>query len=381
VSTVEETPASANLVHNIAPAPGPVASTPAAQHWQHLPTLDGVRGLAILLILVHHAYSNLIPAGSTSSGSVPGAFIGVDVFFALSGFLITSLLLRERKRRGRIRLANFYARRALRLLPALYVMLAIYIVYASATNLPTTTVGIVPIATYWQNWADIANISTPTYLTHLWSLSVEEQFYLFWPIVLILLISFARRTRYIAGILVVALLAMNVYRIAAWQGQSSVLTFYARTHTRGDALIVGALAALLWSTRRFPRRGLVPAAYIATLFLAYCVARVGPAARFYYAGGFTLVGLAVAVIIVASLESNWAGNRVLRMRALATLGLVAYGLYLWHYLIFLSVQHYGASWTIAGRLAVAFSVTALFTAASWMLVEKPCLRWKDRLGR
>ena len=236
-----------------------------------------MRGIAILLILVHHAYSNLIPAGTWSSGSVPGAFVGVDIFFALSGFLITSLLLRERKRRGRIRLADFYARRALRLLPALYVLLAIYIVYAAATNLPTTTVGIVPIATYWQNWADIANISTPAFLTHLWSLSVEEQFYLLWPIVLILLIGFARRTRYIAGILVIALVAMNVYRIAAWQGPISVLTFYSRTHTRGDALIVGALAAVLWSARKIPRRGLVPAAYIATLFLIYCVTQLGPA--------------------------------------------------------------------------------------------------------
>ena len=263
----------------------------------------------------------------------------------------------------------------------MYVLLAIYIVYAAATNLPTTTVGIVPIATYWQNWADIANISTPAFLTHLWSLSVEEQFYLLWPIVLILLIGFARRTCYIAGILVIALVAMNVYRIAAWQGPISVLTFYSRTHTRGDALIVGALAVVLWSARKIPRRGLVPAAYIATLFLIYCVTQLGPAARFYYVdGGFTLVGIATAVIIVASLDSNWTGNRVLQTRSLATLGLVAYGLYLWHYPVFLSVQRYGTSWTIAGRLAVAIIVTALVTAASWFIVEKPFLRWKNRLA-
>ena len=97
-------------------------------------------------------------------------------------------------------------------------------------------------------------------------------------------------------------------------------------------------------------------------------------------GGFTLVGIATAVIIVASLESNWTGNRVLQTRSLATLGLVAYGLYLWHYPVFLSVQRYGTSWTIAGRLAVAIIVTALVTAASWFIVEKPFLRWKNRLA-
>jgi peptidoglycan/LPS O-acetylase OafA/YrhL len=346
--------------------------------WRHRPTLDGVRGVGVLLILVHHTYSNLIPVRSSWGDPFPGSFIGVDIFFGLSGFLITSLLLREERRNGSVKLRRFYARRALRLLPALYVLIAAYVAYAALTNERLTLIGVLATATYWQNFARGGQI--PAGFTHLWSLAVEEQFYLVWPVFLMALMRARRWPAVVPGALVALLVAMNVYRFVEWRGPISVFTFYPRPYTHGDALIVGALAAWAWVNGIRPSRALVPAAWISVAFLGLCVARYGAADRFYYLGGFTLVGIATSVIILASLQTSWIGGRLFELRPLCVLGRVSYGLYLWHYPIFLAVQRYTHDWTTPERLVLAFTLTAAVTAASWNFVERPFLRWKDRFS-
>ena len=150
----------------------------------HIPALDGIRGLGLVLVVATHA---LLAFGGQHKEALPGGFIGLDAFFVLSGFLITSLLLGEQVRNGRISLRGFYRRRALRLLPALFLLLAVHGFYAIATNLPMNkeiTSNLVVLG-YVTNWYRATGHVMALGMGHLWSLAVEEQFYFVWPMIIV----------------------------------------------------------------------------------------------------------------------------------------------------------------------------------------------------
>lgn len=343
----------------------------------HEPALDGLRAVAVLLVVGYHVNDVLKP---TPFPVFNGA-LGVDLFFVLSGFLITALLLRERAGRGRVRFGAFYRRRALRLLPALLVLLGAFFVYATATGLPadTTRSSILSVLFYYANWQFVLHHQMTPYLGHLWSLSVEEQFYLVWPLVVVVLSAYVRRLRTVVIIMLGAIVVVALNR--AWQYHSGTLYLlvYGRTDTRADALLVGALLAQLWVRRWTPTRKLAPMAWAAVAVLAACVVWSNAVGPFLYDGGFTLVALAGGVLILAAIDGDWIGGRLLGLRWLCAIGLVSYGLYLWHIPIFFGVARYGADWDPLVRVGVALALTATVTVASWFLVERPALRWKDRL--
>lgn len=360
-----------------------------------IPALDGIRAVAVLLVLAGH-------------GGVPGVtggFIGVDVFFVLSGFLITSLLLDEFRRTDRIDLKGFWIRRARRLLPAMIVMTLA--VVAARDLFPPDAVASVRddavAAFFWiANWVFVAQQAdyfsqggAPSPLQHTWSLGVEEQYYLIWP-VLVLTVALLVRRRFPRAV------RMTVFTLAAAGAAASAAAaillvspdtlnrVYFGTDTRAQALLLGAAASALlvrdWSAltvagtliRTRWRRWiawLLPVVGVAMLAVAAHLA-TGSATDFRQ--GLLIVVAVGAVLIVAPVALDQAGwvARVLAWRPLVALGAISYGVYLWHWPIFLILNGERTGWSGWQLLALRCAVTVAVSWLSWWLIEQPLRRWR-----
>ncbi len=368
-----------------------------------IPALDGLRAIAVALVLVAHGG---VPG-------VPGGFIGVDVFFVLSGFLITSLLLDELGRAGRIELAGFWIRRARRLLPALVLMVLTVaaardlLPYQALTGLRSDAIA----AFLWMaNWRFVAQQTDyftqgapPSPLQHTWSLGVEEQYYFVWPLLLIAVtLALAARARRRRGWATVGGVRFAVFLIATAGALASAAVaivlasdgtrdrIYFGTDTRAQALLVGAAAAALlvrdwqslnrgWCLIR-SRWGRRIARALPMLGLA------GLAAATHFATGATgdfrhglLLGVALAAVLVVApvaLEQRGVVARVLACPPLVWLGSISYGVYLWHWPIFLALNGERTGWDGLRLFAVRCAVTVAVAAASWWLIEQPIRRWR-----
>ncbi len=336
------------------------------------PALDGIRAIAVLAVMAYH------------SGLARGGYLGVDVFFVLSGFLITGLLLEERRSSGGVNLRNFYARRALRLLPALFVFLIVWTTVLLVTVPPTywKYVGtyVAAVLFYAANWAAISGLPMGIFL-HTWSLAVEEQFYLAWPLVAGLL-SLSRRPLCVAGALAAAATATAGWRWYLSNHAASWRRIYMANDTHADGLLLGAAVAFLivnggWFSRlRRPELGALAGAALVSLLVATPLVP-------YYAHGVTMaVAVATAVVILDVLaETSWL-RRLLGLRWLAATGRISYGLYLWHFPVFL---YWGALKLFSGEapaslqvLVLAWATTFAAAGVSYIAVEAPALRYKAR---
>ena len=330
---------------------------------------------------------------------VSGGFLGVDVFFVLSGFLITSLLLDELRRTGRIALADFWIRRARRLLPALIVM--VLAVVAARTVFPTEAITTLRddavAAFFWvANWAFVAQRtdyfsqgSPPSPLQHTWSLGVEEQYYLFWPLLVIVVAAlFGARARWAVFALATAGVAGSA--AGAIVLASDVNRVYFGTDTRVQALLIGAAAAALlvrdWSVltaggtliRTRLRRWVAGAlSVIGVAGLAVLAHYATGSAREFRAG--LLIAVAVAAVLViapVALDQGSPVARALACRPLVWLGAISYGVYLWHWPIFLALNGERTGWSGWSLFAVRCAATVVAAAASWWLLEQPIRRWR-----
>ena len=343
-----------------------------------LPALDGLRAIAILAVLLFH-----------NDHLVPGGYLGVDLFFVLSGFLITGILIEEHQRSGRVDFARFYLRRALRLFPALVVLLAFGLMFAiafpRAPQSPHILRGIGYSLVYASNWATMRDPQLLGPLGHTWSLSVEEQFYLVWPPILFLIFRASRNRR----ILLVATLSIAAIS-AMWRLVLSLLgstpwQLYVGTDTRADALLIGCAAAValanqgfasLASNSRVPRYLAAGGAILIALLM-----RGTPLEWLGYDRGmFSVVALATACILVALVtQRDWRPAVVLSNPILAWIGRLSYSLYLWHLPIFgfIKIGRFSMDQTTVRivRLALAF----VAAAGSYYLIELPFLRLKNRL--
>ena len=339
---------------------------PADFELGHRPVLDGLRGIAVLIVLVGHGPIAFLGGGP-----------GVTVFFTLSGFLITALLLEERRTNGRVDLGRFYARRALRLLPALAVCLVAVAIGLTVLEMPLT--GVWYAALYVANLAPALGAKLP-YLSHTWSLSLEEQFYVAWPLTLLLLARLRRPWAVAAasgvGIAVCAVLRVVVDRDALLtQPQALQVAFHLLW--RADALLVGCLLALvLGPALRLPRAliGWAGACGVATVLAASLQAR----SDLYYSVWITAVPLATAAVLVWVLSIETPFSRALTWGPLRYTGRISYGLYLWHFPIFVllrrDLEHLPSVVEIAIATAVSFAVASV----SYFVVERPFLRLKRR---
>lgn len=305
------------------------------------PALDGVRALAVVAVLLVHHYGAVDPSGWASGG-----FLGVDLFFVLSGFLITSLLVDEFRGTGGISLPGFWARRARRLLPALAILFVGVAAYA-LFRAPPGAMGRIRdggIATFFyvQNWHLIAaGPGSGSPFTPMWSLAIEEQWYLVWPLLLLLLVGAARLGRAACLVVVVVLAAGSALEMAwRYDGPASVSTLYHATDTRAQALLVGAgLGLLLGTTALRLTRGAAVALDLAGLAaLVALVVVVGQATQdspWLYRGGFLVVAICSAVLVaVAAQPSSPVLGRVLAVAPLRWLGLISYEVYLFHRLVY-----------------------------------------------
>jgi peptidoglycan/LPS O-acetylase OafA/YrhL len=338
--------------------------------------------VAVLAVLLFH--------GEVSA--VSGGFLGVDIFFVLSGFLITALLLTEFRAWGSIDLWSFWLRRARRLLPALFLVLvavAVYgAVFVASSRLDELRGDAVATLAYVANWRFVASGQTyfdmfrePSPLLHMWSLGIEEQFYWLFPPLLAAWLHYRRRSR---GLVVVFASLAVLSALEMWllyhpaSGSSRV---YYGTDTRAQALFVGAsLAALRYPDpdrlRRFPppasRRAVSDMVGLACLVaLLLVVNRTSEASTWLYHGGFLLVAVLTAGVIWACQDPSPVVSRVLSFGPLRLIGLVSYGLYLWHWPIFVLLSEVRTGWSGFPLLLVRLMLTFSMAALSYRLVEHP----------
>jgi peptidoglycan/LPS O-acetylase OafA/YrhL len=360
----------------------------------NITALDGIRGLALLQVLLAHTHyilnSDPFAVNVTRWTLVnrifePG-YLGLDIFFTLSGFLITSLLLRDLAlwRRGAESgpsiLRRFYARRALRLLPALYVMLAaswIWVFVTDDVSHDAQWGSTFSAVLYIANWAIVwGSPATNPDLGHLWSLAVEEQFYIVWPIVLLLLVRLCKsHTIKIVLIAAIALLVMW-HRTNIHGDGANWLATYIRTDTRVDSMLIGALFAIVYRHVRMDRRFVSIAAWICLAGIMFYKFGPPPADRFTI--GFTRTSIFAGFCLLAAASGTWSFNKVLTWRPLTALGRYSYGLYLYHHVVFLGVGRHMPQYSQSIRLIVAYGLSALFTFLSWRYVEARCLKLKSR---
>lgn len=344
------------------------------------PALDGLRAVAIVLVLWHHTRIALVPPRYSH---VAGGFLGVDVFFVLSGFLITNLLLERRERTGAIALWPFYRRRAVRLLPALLGFLAVdtLVAWVAGWDMGDQVRTVLAALFYVTNWAPTFHWELARDHVHLWTLAVEEQFYLGWPLALGLLVRLRSTLR--APAIAVAVLGVGAWRLLlAVRYESVYPELYQRTDTRIDALLVGAGLAVLFQHGWRPTKGVAAGAGLAgaaiVLFAVGNPAAFDP--LFLYYGGFTFVAVGTAGVILAALEDGSIVQRWLARPAAVLLGRASYSLYLWHVLVLVLVRDHVGGPTVL-RIAVAWAASVAVAGASFALLERPVLAGGRRSWR
>ena len=357
-------------------------SAPPSRARRYLPGLDGMRALAVIAVVLFHS-----PLAVATGG-----FLGVEVFFVISGYIITRALLTEREERGRIALGRFWLRRARRLLPALFLLLAGVAAWSAlfaegelaglrrdmgaaffyVTNWDLIVTG----ESYFDSW------ERPSLLRHLWSLAVEEQFYLIWPLLLIGGLAIVRRRVLLLALILAGAAVSAGVMAALHEPGGSVSRIYYGTDARASGLLIGAALAFVWSAplaaARRRIRGAAEGAALAMLGTAGLGALTGFVllldgdAPFLYHGGFALTGVATAALIVAATHGRSPFTRLLAMRPLPWLGLRSYAIYLWHWPVMaLTRPNVDVPLDGAALFALQAALTLALAEVSYRWVERP----------
>jgi peptidoglycan/LPS O-acetylase OafA/YrhL/lysophospholipase L1-like esterase len=360
----------------------------------YVPALDGLRALAVIAVLLYHA----------DLGWIPGGFLGVEVFFVISGYLITLLLVSEHEQNGRISLRTFWFRRARRLLPAAYTLLLVVsltVVLFVREQAEQTRGDVIAGLTYTTNWYLIGtgqsyfqSFGRPSLLRHLWSLAVEEQFYLLWPLILILLLVVCRRRPERMAIPMLAMVAASTVLMAVLYSPADPSRAYYGTDTRAGGLILGATLALFWRPG-YLRRGAVAArgrifdlVGLAGLgALAVIMATIGDQDAVLYRGGFLMVGVATLACIAMATHPKSIVAKALALRPIVWVGTRSYAIYLWHWPVYcLTRPGIDVPWSPGPTLLFRLVVTGVLAELSYRLVEGPIRhgairQWATKLYR
>jgi peptidoglycan/LPS O-acetylase OafA/YrhL len=361
-------------------------SRPLDKRFPYLPGIDALRALAVLAVFFYHS----------SVGWMPGGFLGVDVFFAISGYLITSLLLREFRHGGHVRLGRFWLRRARRLLPAVGVLIAVTMIAAAIVEpdrIDQLRGDAIASLAYFANWHFILGhqsyfeqFQRPSLFTHLWSLSVEEQFYLFWPLVFAAGMKLFGRGRLLIGVVAGALASVALAWILFDPGSDASRVYYG-TDTHAVGLLAGVALAMVWSPIELRRRRTGPLVgpvldVVGVLALAYIVLsflHVHDYDLALWHGGYLWLALvtALALAVLAHPAARLGG--LLGQAPVLWLGLRSYSFYLWHYPV-LMLTRPGLDVSLPRGVLVPLQLLAVLALAdlSYRFVELP-FRGKAKL--
>ena len=357
-------------------------TTPAKRSGKlsYAPGLDGVRAVAVTAVVIFHL-------GATW---LPGGFLGVDVFFVLSGFLITSILLTEFGNHGKIDVKNFYLRRARRLLPALYAMLATIVVVTAITTrdeLHRLRGDVIAALTYCTNWTQIVwnrsyfdQLSRPSLMQHLWSLAVEEQFYVVWPLLLVL--SIATRRRWATFAMTAALIAASTAWMAAlYTPGTDPKRVYYGTDTHIAPMLVGALLGIVLVQRRRANRpeagvagrtAMDGAAILGLVGLGWAAASITYYSDGLYRGGDLLSSIATLALVLAATTAGTLTSAVLGWAPLVWIGKRSYAIYLWHWpILMLSRPRVDVPWHGPGLIIAQVAVILIASDLSFRYLERP----------
>lgn len=340
-------------------------------------SLDGLRGFAVILVMIFHTF---LPY-------TQGGFIGVDIFFVLSGFLITTLFLKEYDSYQTLNLKYFYMRRLLRLTPALLVLVVVFFVYSqffmSASDKESAPFAVLGALLNFNNLAKAYGWYKLSALGHTWSLSIEEQFYLVWPVMFLLLSFLFRNRKSIAVTLVIIILLLWVNRTLLALSDVSIERLYNGSDTHSDGLFIGCLTALLISLHcdkfrnftAFLEKYRMSIPLLSILFYVLATFLFGIGIRAVYIWFLPLLNV-ISAMLIAYLYCN--GNTIntfiFSNRYFIWLGSISYGVYLWHWFIYRVVMGFDISGIYVGLIGIP--VTIAIASLSFYFLEKPVLKFK-----
>ncbi len=349
---------------------------------RYMPGLDGLRAVAVIAVIIYHLNPQILSGG----------FLGVDTFFVISGFLITSLLLHEYHETGRIDLKNFWIRRFKRLIPAVVFLLMVLVSYMAIFHLERLAAikadfiaALIYLANWWFIIEDVSYFEAleANPLKHLWSLAIEEQFYIIWPVVLLLLLVFVKRMGRIwlitFGISIVSLILM-IFLSAPLEDNSRV---YFGTDTRAHSLLIGVLFAYIFPPFRLKKEidagskvVLNLVGFITLGILIYLFTLVSSSQYWIYVGGLYGIAVITSLLIAASVHpSTFFANKLLGNPLFVFIGKRSYSLYLWHYpIIVLSNTYFVAGQVPIYMIVIQVILTFAMAEVSYQFIEQPFRR-------
>lgn len=346
---------------------------------RYMPGLDGLRAIALIGVMGYH----------WSFGFASGGFLGVSLFFVLSGYLITDILASQWHHHQRIDLKDFWIRRFRRLLPAMLLMLFILVVWVTLfdhSRLAALRGDVLGAVTYISNWQFIfqeqsyfESFGAPSPLGHFWSLAVEEQFYLLWPLIMLVgLKLFPRRGPLFTFIAIGAALSALWMAIIYQPGDDPSRVYYG-TDTRAFGLLIGAGLSIIWPSWKLSshvsvsaRRRLNLTGAVALLMILFMMCKVDRYESFLYQGGMLLFSLTAAVLVAVLAHPASSVSRLLSWKPLVWIGVRSYGIYLWHYpVMILTSPDAGARDLPWPAVAMQIAASILLAALSWKYVEEP----------
>lgn len=345
---------------------------------RYMPGLDGVRAVAVIAIIIYHLNPQWLSGG----------FLGVDTFFVISGYLITSLLLTEYHNTGKIKLMSFWLRRVKRLIPAV-LFLVMGVIVLSLIFMPTEIQKVradsIAAIFYVSNWwyimqnVDYFEQFAVQPLKHLWSLAIEEQFYLVFPIVLLSLLSFIRRLKSIRIIFLILLVISMIAMMVLYVPNENVARVYFGTDTRIQTLLMGVLLALVWppfqlkaKVNRQMRTMIDTAGVVGLAILFICFKFVSETNSILYYGGFFLISTVTLLVIASSVHPSGYFAKFLGNKVFTFIGSRSYSLYLWHYPIIVLIHHQFVQGQIPPLVyVVEILLIVLMAEFSYKFIEQP----------
>ena len=364
------------------------ATQPVQTGQQRMGSLDGFRGIAIIAVLGFHLAESWPSVPRLIDPVSKGGFIGVDMFFVLSGFLITTLLLREHQDSGKINFFRFFLRRKIRLMPPLLIFTLAALIWAIKSGDNLYVFGATVIYSIFSviNWALITKIEQSPHLGIIWSLSVEEQFYFLIAVIslvhrwLVSKISIDRFLVCLSCSLIIWSFCAKVLILHGGGIEDTWIQLYFRTDLRFDSFFIGVLASVYRKSKVEKPQKLINWTFAPSMvFLGWYMWEVDNGDSWNYQGGLTAVAIASAFVIMAASYQGTFANKIFSMRILRSIGLVSYSVYLIHVLVFSALSPANLNMNNKVRLLLALMIIFGYAAIVYFAVEKPLSRVRARL--